>query len=133
MDGDFLGLPPNVARAGAIWCEADQDLDYTPADTYLCRLGGKPPWPASLRYLAECYNGPAGVALPALIAKIADINGTLTGVQRVYLDDDGDPPDIFYVAGDAGGKGVACFQKYVTGGPCSVGRREKQIERCECS
>src|SRR5690242_15521737 len=99
MDGiyDPLTLAPsgNVARACSIWREAEEDLDSTPAEMYLRGIGAKPPWPSSLRYVAECHHGPAGVAPPALIAKVSGISGgALTGVQRSFLTDDGNLAEV---------------------------------------
>src|SRR5271165_23919 len=94
MDGNYLGPSPKLARAQSLWDEADADLDGTPAAQYLRGLGAKPPWPAALRYSARCWHGPEGVALPALIAKITDISGALTGIQRIYLADDGAFADV---------------------------------------
>lgn len=111
MDGiaDRLSPGDKLARAQALWDEADAELDLTPGGTYLRDLGGKPPWPAALRYSARCWHGPEGVALPALIAKIADIGGALTAIQRTFLTDDGDLAEVVprrLLLGQCGGGSV---------------------------
>jgi DNA primase len=93
MDGCYrrLSRDEKAERARALWDKADPDLDDTPAGVYLRTLGGKPPWPSQLRFSSNCWNGPAGLAAPALIAGISDLGGRITGIQRSYLSDDGAP------------------------------------------
>jgi hypothetical protein len=96
MDGLFDAPPDDrVAKARGLWNEADDDLDDTPVSDYLRSIDGvRPPWPAALRYMPECFHGPTGAAYPALMAAIVDAAGRLAGIERTYLDDDGQLADV---------------------------------------
>jgi hypothetical protein len=76
-----------------------QPLLGTLAETYLCRRGITPSALAgtgSLRFHPRCFYraNPAAPpeTWPALIAAVTDMNGTITGVQRTWLDPAGFDP-----------------------------------------
>ena len=76
-----------------------QPLLGTLAETYLCRRGITPSALAgtgSLRFHPRCFYRADPAAppetWPALIAAVTDMNGTITGVQRTWLDPAGFDP-----------------------------------------
>ncbi len=100
----FLSLPRAVATDGEPDAKArssteaaqrlfaaGRSLVGTPAEAYLRGRGITAPldWP-SLRYHASVYyrarEGAPREAWPALLAAVTDLNGTITGLQRTWLD-----------------------------------------------
>lgn len=81
------GSPESARRLFAM----SQPIAGTLAEIYLRRRGltGVRQWPA-LRFHPRCYyrSGADGApeSWPALIAAVTDLAGTVTGVQRTYLD-----------------------------------------------
>jgi hypothetical protein len=79
---------PPFAR---LW-EASAPLGLTSGATWLEAIGlGYLIGCRDLRFSADCPH-PTGVRLPALIAAVRTLDGTLTGVYRVYLASDGTKP-----------------------------------------
>jgi DNA primase len=74
------------ARAVAIWRRA-KPAAGTLAEAYLRFRGIHPPYPPDLRFLRLCCGnlGP----LPCLVAAVRDVAGAVTGIQRIWLADDG--------------------------------------------
>ncbi|WP_374763254.1 DUF7146 domain-containing protein [Yunchengibacter salinarum] len=73
-------------QAGEIW-QAAQPIEGTPGERYLRGRGVTCPLPGSLRFLPDCWHGPTGQRLPAMIARIDGADGF--GVHRTYLSRDG--------------------------------------------
>lgn len=73
-------------EALAIWYRAIPAAG-TLAEAYLRWRGISPPYPASLRFLSlPC--GDLG-ATPCLVCAVQDVNGEITGIQRIFLAPDG--------------------------------------------
>lgn len=74
------------AAALAIWNRADPAAG-TPGEAYLRFRGILPPYPPDIRFLAlPCGN--LG-ALPCLVLAVRDVDGEITGIQRIWLAHDG--------------------------------------------
>lgn len=74
------------AAALAIWSRADPAAG-TPGEAYLRFRGILPPYPPDIRFLAlPCGN--LG-ALPCLVLAVRDVDGEITGIQRIWLAHDG--------------------------------------------
>ena len=73
-------------EAATIWNSAIPAAG-TPAESYLAFRGIQPPIPPDIRFLGlPCDNlGP----LPCMVAAVRDVAGDLTGIQRIWLADDG--------------------------------------------
>lgn len=83
-----------IERAAAIWRGAEEIDDGTPAAKYLERrrishVMGSP----ALRWRADVPH-PAGGRHIALLAAVSGADGTLAGIQRVFLKLDGSKADI---------------------------------------
>ena len=81
-----------VALARREWRSA-RPLAGTPAERYLAARGLAGNAPGSLRYGTTPANwdertGAAGPRRPALIAAAQDVDGRITGIQRVFVDPD---------------------------------------------
>ena len=73
-------------RARAIW-QAAIPAAGTPAEAYLRWRGIEPPYPPSLRFLALPWgNLPP---MPCLVCAVQDVDGEVTGIQRIWLAPDG--------------------------------------------
>lgn len=72
--------------ARSLWNRANPAAG-TPAEAYLRFRGILPPYPPDVRFLAlPCDNlGP----LPCLVLAVRDVDGEVTGIQRVWLAPDG--------------------------------------------
>ena len=75
------------------WRDAS-GIEDTPAETYLRGRGIAGDLPRSLRFghpplWTNLRNGSSGQRVPALIAACQDRDGRLTGIQRVFLTEDG--------------------------------------------
>ena len=89
--------PKPDTRAAAARIVADSaPIDGTPADTYLRARGISMSLPNSLRFARLAPPRNSGVLeangpglLPALVAVVTDPSGTLIGIQRTYLGEDG--------------------------------------------
>ena len=87
-------VPSNTAPAAKRLFAASKPVIGTLAETYLrtrritCSLDL-----AALRFHPRCFHRPYQTAtrmeLPALIAAVTDLSGTITAVQRTFLADDG--------------------------------------------
>lgn len=80
------GEAERIAEAQAIWDRASPAAG-TLAEAYLRWRAIDPPYPAALRFAALPYgnSGP----LPCLVCAVRDSGGQLTGIQRIWLTDDG--------------------------------------------
>ena len=78
--------PERVAEARAIW-QAAIPAAGTLAETYLRGRAIDPPFPAALRF-ARLRYGREGVR-PCLVCAVRDPGGEVTGIQRIWLADDG--------------------------------------------
>ncbi|WP_240946589.1 CHC2 zinc finger domain-containing protein [Novosphingobium sp. ERW19] len=78
--------PDYGAAARAIWHRANPAAG-TLGEAYLRFRGILPPYPADIRFLAlSCDNlGP----LPCLVLAVRDVDGEVTGIQRIWLAHDG--------------------------------------------
>lgn len=74
------------AEARTIW-ERGENISGSPAEAYLRFRGIHPPYPAALRFLRLPY-GNLGL-LPCLICAVQDVGGAVTGIQRIFLAQDG--------------------------------------------
>ncbi len=61
----------------------------TLAETYLKRRGITMPAPPTLRFCARLAH-PTGVVAPALVAAVQQVDGHITAVWRIYLENSGD-------------------------------------------
>ena len=81
-----------IAAAQAQWAAA-RSIKGTPAEFYLRSRGITEPPPPTIRFgrtpLWRNPNGGNGPLLPALIAACEDIAGTVVGLQRIFLTNDG--------------------------------------------
>lgn len=88
-------------QARRCWDEA-QPIEGTPAEAYLRGRAITCPLPSTLRYHPECWHGPSARKRPAMIAKIAKIEGSKTfAVHRTYLPPDKDRLMLGQCAGGA--------------------------------
>lgn len=73
--------------ARTIWAKA-VPAAKTLAEAYLCFRGIAPPYPPDVRFLnLRCDNlGP----LPCLVLAVRDVAGAITGIQRIWLANDGE-------------------------------------------
>lgn len=78
--------PERMAQARAIW-QAAIPAAGTLAETYLRGRAIDPPYPAALRF-ARLRYGKEGVR-PCLVCAVRDPGGEVTGIQRIWLADDG--------------------------------------------
>jgi phage/plasmid primase-like uncharacterized protein len=76
-----------VALARRVWGEAGEARGTTVAH-YLASRGITIPLPRSLRWAPACPH-PSGIRLPAMVAKVVNIDGDLIGVHRTFLQPDG--------------------------------------------
>jgi putative DNA primase/helicase len=77
-----------IEAARSIW-NAARDARGTPVAAYLAARGITIPLPASLRWVPSLRR-PDGAEVPAMVARIGDIDGELIGVSRTWLDRDPD-------------------------------------------
>ena len=109
------GTARNPAKAAARLFALTNPVSGTIAETYLrgrC-ITGDLGFPA-LGFLANCYHRADGSTeakpLPALIARVTDLNGRITGVHRTWLRADGggkaDLPEPRKALGELHGHGV---------------------------
>ena len=80
------GQPDRSAEACAIWSRAIPAAG-TVAEAYLRWRAIDPPYPAALRFAALPYGN--SVPLPCLVCAVRDSRGEVTGIQRIWLADDG--------------------------------------------
>lgn len=80
------GPGERMAQARAIW-QAAIPAAGTLAETYLRGRAIDPPYPAALRF-ARLRYGKEGVR-PCLVCAVRDPGGAVTGIQRIWLADDG--------------------------------------------
>jgi len=78
---------PRTAVARRIWDTA-RDARGSPVMRYLAGRGITIPVPPSLRWARACRH-PSGIELPAMIARIDNIDGELIGIHRTFLRPDG--------------------------------------------
>jgi putative DNA primase/helicase len=76
-----------IAAARRIWDTA-HDARRSPVATYLAGRGITVDPPPSLRCAPACRH-PSGIYLPAMVAKVVNIDGNLIGVHRTFLQPDG--------------------------------------------
>jgi putative DNA primase/helicase len=76
-----------IEIARRIW-EVAKDARGTPVATYLAGRGISLAAPSSLRWAPRCWH-PSGTFLPAMIARIDNIDGELIGIHRTFLRPDG--------------------------------------------
>ena len=85
-------VPTNSSEAARRLFAASKPIRGTPAEGYLRSRGLDLPSDVSaLRFHPRCFHrGPAGrETWPALIAAVTDLDSTITGVQRTWLDPGG--------------------------------------------
>jgi phage/plasmid primase-like uncharacterized protein len=75
------------ALARRIW-DAARDARGSPVVRYLASRGITIPPPPALRYAPRCRH-PSGAYLPAMIARIDNIDGEMIGIHRTFLRVDG--------------------------------------------
>jgi hypothetical protein len=76
-----------IEIACRIWDSA-RDACVSPVARYFAGRGITMPPPPSLRWAPRCRH-PSGVFLPAMVAKIANLDGELIGLHRTFLRPDG--------------------------------------------
>lgn len=72
--------------AHRLWSES-QPIDGTPGETYLRGRGISCPLPDRLRFHPQCWHGPSGSRLPAMVALVEGGEGC--AVHRTFLRPDG--------------------------------------------
>jgi len=82
-----------IAEATSVW-EKGQPAAGTPAEVYARSRGIVAPLPASIRFVRTYAwhnreTGEIGPDLPAMIGAVVDGQGSLTGLQRIFLADGG--------------------------------------------
>ena len=83
-----------IARALAIWCEA-QPMDGTIAETYLRNRGiDLKPWPVTLRFHPRCPRprddaGKIVLPLPAMVGLVEHVERGPVAIHMTYLSNDG--------------------------------------------
>lgn len=78
--------PDRTAEARAIW-RAAGPVYGTLAEVYLGWRGIDPPYPSAVRFAVLPYG--AGRAMPCLVCAVRDVGGQVTGIQRIWLADNG--------------------------------------------
>ncbi len=91
----------STAWARAIW-ERARDARRSPVVRYLAGRGITIPPPRCLRWLTSCRH-PSGEVLPAMVARVDNVDGELIGVHRTYLAADWRRYDRASLAPIAGG------------------------------
>jgi hypothetical protein len=76
-----------MVTARRIW-DAAQDARRSPVVRYLAGRGIITPPPPSLRWAPACPH-PSGIYLPAMVARVDNIDGEVIGVHRTYLSPNG--------------------------------------------
>ena len=76
-----------IAAARRLWNVA-QNAHGSPVVRYLAGRGITVPPPPALRWAPRCWHARAGRYLPAMVARVDDIEGRLIGVHRTWLDRD---------------------------------------------
>jgi hypothetical protein len=71
------------ALARRIW-DAARDARGSPVVRYLAARGITVPLPLSLRWAPRCRH-PSGSYLPAMVARVDNVDGELIGIHRTYL------------------------------------------------
>jgi putative DNA primase/helicase len=84
---DLRDRERRIEIARRIW-DAARDARGTPVVRYLANRGITTPLPPSLRYAPRCRH-PSGIWLPAMVARIDNIDGELIGLHRTFLRPDG--------------------------------------------
>ena len=78
----------NASFALDIWRQC-QAAGGTLVEIYLRGRGITIPPPASLRYHPGLRHAPTGLSLPCMVAGVQAVDGSITGIQRVFLRTDG--------------------------------------------
>jgi putative DNA primase/helicase len=81
------GRPGRIELAHRLWNEA-RGARGSPVVRYLASRGITVDPPPSLRWAPACRH-PSGIYLPAMVAKVVNIDGNLIGVHRTFLQPDG--------------------------------------------
>jgi hypothetical protein len=79
-------------KARSIW-DAAHPIGGTLGEAYLLSRAIKRPiigWPDALRFASAILHAPSKSVLPAMIAAVTDGAGTVTAIQRTYLDHGGE-------------------------------------------
>jgi phage/plasmid primase-like uncharacterized protein len=76
-----------IQAARRVW-DAARDGCGTAVQHYLRTRGITLPPPPSLRWAARCRH-PSGIFLPAMVAKVVNLDGELIGLHRTFLRPDG--------------------------------------------
>jgi putative DNA primase/helicase len=84
---DRADIARRIALARRIW-DAARDARGSPVPRYLASRGITISPPLSLRWAPACPH-PSGLHLPAMVARVDNIDGELIGVHRTYLRPDG--------------------------------------------
>jgi hypothetical protein len=85
--GDHEDFARRIALAQRIW-HAARSARGSPIARYLSSRGITMPPPPSLRWAARCRH-PSGIYLPAMVARIDNVDGVLIGIHRTFLRPDG--------------------------------------------
>jgi putative DNA primase/helicase len=72
-----------IELARRIWTAAG-DVRGTPVERYLAGRGITVPVPLSLRWAPSCRH-PSGFFVPAMVAKVVNVDGELIGLHRTFL------------------------------------------------
>jgi hypothetical protein len=95
LSSDHPHYAPHVAagspEAARRLFHLGRPITCTPAEAYLRARGilGSPDWPALRFHPSAYYRADADAPLahwPALLAAVTDLSGTITGIQRTWLD-----------------------------------------------
>jgi len=83
----------NAQIARTLW-KRGEPIKGTLAHQYLLNRGINIELPLTLRYCPDLYHDPSRKRLPALLAAASDENRKITGIQRIFLDKDGNKADV---------------------------------------
>lgn len=83
----------NAQIARTLW-KRGKPAKGTLAHQYLKNRGINIDPPPTLRFCPDLYHDPSRKRLPALLAAASDENKKITGIQRIFLDKDGNKADV---------------------------------------
>jgi putative DNA primase/helicase len=85
--GDNRDDTRRITAARRVW-DAARDARGSPVARYLASRGITVPVPPSLRWAPSCRH-PSGIFLPAMVARVVNIDGELIGLHRTFVRPDG--------------------------------------------
>ena len=77
-----------------VWTGAKDVVGGDPVSNYLYKRTGMKEYPKSLRYHAALWHGDAKAELPAMVAKVVDLENRPISIHRTWLTPDGQKADV---------------------------------------